>query len=138
MGMVDKLCCDHRASERVATRPSTFPLGEVATMKATHSDSHSVFVLGPRRSSQLNHFSPTCSICSLTKNAKSAANREVNMEIITIRVSTNTKQLNRELNSDDRLVPLIRKESRREAESLRLHRSRCVLLRREHFRWSLN
>lgn len=87
MGMVDKLCCDHRASERVATRLSAFPLGEVATMKATHSDSHSflstpVIAAQPLQSDMQYLFT--------YQNAKSAANREVNMEIITIRVSTNT------------------------------------------------
>lgn len=57
-------CSDCRASERVTKSLSTFLL-EVATMKAVHSDSHSFFFSTP--SSQLNHFSLTCSFCSLTK-----------------------------------------------------------------------
>lgn len=64
MGMVEKLGCDHRASERVATRPSAFPSEKWRLWKRLIQ---TPIAFCPRRSSQLNHFSPTCSICSLTK-----------------------------------------------------------------------
>lgn len=68
------------------------PLGEVAmTMKATHSDSHSrVFGLSTPVTSSAQPLQSDMQYLFTYQNAKSAANREVNMEIITIRVSTNT------------------------------------------------
>ena len=61
------------ASERVTKVCSTFLL-EVATMKAVHSDCHSLV----HAVIAAHHFSLTCSLFTY-QNAKSAANREVKM-----------------------------------------------------------
>lgn len=110
------------------------PLGEVATMKATHSDSHSLLSTPVIAAQPLQILQSDMQYLFTYQNAKSAANREVNMEIITIRVSTNTATEQRAQHRNVASFHRKEKESRGEAECLGLHQTRFQL-RREHSRF---